>query len=142
MAKKVIRLTEMELSNLIEDTIAKARRMEKEVQPYWLQEYVGKTFKFYGEDRLGLVVHVLFTFEKVTKLDLNKTVLVGTVTFDQTQISGDGIIIDFVKNRVLYHEKGNRYAYKLEIDNRTSQLWNRLLSRLKHALENRNEQPK
>ena len=196
MVKKVIRLTEMELSNLIkeatrtvinemdgatysriynashkakedsqngnhstlriinnktdgsrrfvgvnnDDTIAKARRMEKDVQPYWLQDYVGKTFKFYGEDRLGLVANVLFTFEKVTKLDLNKTILVGTVTFNLTQISGDGIIIDFVKNRVLYHEKGNKYAYKLEIDNRTAQLWNGLLVQLKKSLENRKEQ--
>lgn len=84
---------------------------------------------------------MLFTFEKVTKLDLNKTILVGTVTFNLTQISGDGIIIDFVKKRVLYHEKGNRYAYKLEIDNRTAQLWNGLLAQLKQSLENRNEQP-
>ena len=123
MTKKVIRLTEMELSNLIkeatrtvinemdgatysriynashkakednqnenhstlriinnktdgsrrfvgvntDDTIAKARRMEKEVQPHWLQDYVGKTFKFYGEDRLGLVADVLFTFDKIKK---------------------------------------------------------------------------
>jgi len=62
------------------------------------------------------------------------------VTFNLTQISGDGIIIDFVKNRVLYHEKGNRYAYKLEIDNRTAQLWNGLLVQLKKSLENRKEQ--
>ena len=198
MAKKVIRLTEMELSNLIkeatrtvinemdgatysriynashkakednqngnystlriinnktdgsrrfvgvntDDTIAKARRMEKEVQPHWLQDYVGKIFKFYGEDRLGLVADVLFTFDKIKKLDLNKTILIGTVTFNQTQIPGDGIVVDFTKNRVQYHEKGNRYAYNLEIDNRTAQLWNGLLAQLKQALENRNEQPK
>jgi len=125
-----------------DDTIAKARRMEKEVQPHWLQDYVGKTFKFYGEDRLGLVADVLFTFDKIKKLDLNKTILIGTVTFNQTQIPGDGIVIDFIKNRVQYHEKGNRYAYNLEIDNRTAQLWNGLLAQLKQALENRNEQPK
>lgn len=85
---------------------------------------------------------VLFTFDKIKKLDLNKTILIGTVTFNQTQIPGDGIVIDFIKNRVQYHEKGNRYAYNLEIDNRTAQLWYGLLAQLKQALENRNEQPK
>ena len=44
-----------------------------------------------------LPAHVLFTFEKVTKLEPNKTVLVGDVTFDRNQINGDGIIIDFIR---------------------------------------------
>ena len=126
-----------------DDTILRARKMEKEVQPYWLQDYVGKTFKFYGEDRLGLISDVLFTLERVTKLELNKTILIGTVTFNQTQIVGDGIIIDFKKNRVQYHERGNRYAYNLEIDNRCKPLWDSLLNQLKMALNARynNEQP-
>lgn len=51
-----------------------------------------------------LPAHVLFIFEKVTKLEPNKTVLVGDVTFDRNQINGDGIIIDFIKGRVKYHE--------------------------------------
>ena len=55
--------------------------MEPTVQQHWLRDYVGKTFKFFGEDRMGLVAHLLFTLEKVTKLDVNKTILVGTIVF-------------------------------------------------------------
>ena len=89
------------------------------------------------EDLLGIPADLLFTFERVKKLDLRKTILVGTVVFNETQIAGDGIIIDFTKDKVQYHEKGNRYAYNLEIDIRTKGLWDRLLVQLKKALKNR-----
>ncbi len=120
-----------------DDIMARARSMQTTAQQHWLKDYIGQTFKFYGEDRMGLIADILFTFEKVTKLDEKKTILVGTVTFNETQISGDGIIIDFTKNRILYHEHGNRYAYKLEVDNRTAPQWNKLTEQLKMALEHR-----
>lgn len=184
MAKKVIRLTESELNQLIkeatskvlnemdaatysrihnashramqdiqngnfqrsvngtkvvdnDDIISRADSMEPDVQSHWLSNYIGQTFKFFGRSQMGLPAHVLFTFERITKFEPNKTVLVGTVTFNKNQISGDGIIVDFVKDRVQYHERGNRYAYNLEIDNRYKPMWDAFLNELKTALDSR-----
>ena len=122
-----------------DDIITRASLMQQRVQEHWLKDFIGKTFKFFAEDRMGLVAHLLFTFEKVTKLDENKTILVGNVVFNDKQINGDGITIDFSKNRVQYHERGSRYAYNLEIDNRTSSLWEKLLEQLQMALNNRQQ---
>ena len=179
MAKKVIKLTESELNQLIkeatskvlnemdaatysrihnashiqngnfqrsvnatkvvdnDDIISRADSMEPDVQSHWLSNYIGQTFKFFGRSQMGLPAHVLFTFERITKFEPNKTVLVGTVTFNKNQISGDGIIVDFVKGRVQYHERGNRYAYNLEIDNRYKPMWDAFLNELKTALDSR-----
>ncbi|MCQ2199279.1 MAG: hypothetical protein MJZ19_06110 [Paludibacteraceae bacterium] len=151
MRKKVTPLNEDESAKKIKDiTISALNEMdgatlynashkanEPTVQEYWLKEYKGQTFKFYGEDGMGLITHILFTFDKVTKLDKNKTILIGTVIFNDTQISGDGIIVNFEKGEVRYHERGNRYSYSLETDNRTAPLWNGLLEQLKMALDNR-----
>ncbi len=120
-----------------DDKIAKFRNMQPEIQRHWLKDYIGQTFKFYGTDLLGIPADLLFTFERVKKLDLKKTILVGMVVFNETQISGDGIIIDFTKDKVQYHEKGNRYAYNLEIDIRTKGLWDKLLVQLKKTLASR-----
>lgn len=120
-----------------DDIITRATQMQPTVQQHWLKNYIGRTFKFFAEDRMGLVAHLLFTLEQVTKLDLNKTILVGNVVFNDKQISGDGITIDFSRNKVQYHERGSRYAYNLEIDNRVAPQWNNLLEQLKMALENR-----
>ncbi len=117
-----------------DDIISKADELEPRAQAHWLKDYVGQTFKFFGRSQMGLPAHVLFTFERVTKLEPNKTVLVGSVTFNRNQINGDGIIIDFVKGRVKYHERGNRYAYNLEIDNRYKQMWDAFTNELKAAL--------
>ena len=118
------------------DTITRATNMQPEVQQHWLKDYIGKTFNFFAEDRLKLVAHLLFTFEEVTKFDIKKTILVGNVVFNNQQISGDGIIIDFTSNKVKYHERGNRYTYNLEIDNRFKPLWDSLLGQIRKALEN------
>ena len=120
-----------------DDIISKADELEPRAQAHWLKDYVGQTFKFFGRSQMGLPAHVLFTFERVTKLEPNKTVLVGSVTFNRNQINGDGIIIDFVKGRVKYHERGNRYAYNLEIDNRYKQMWDAFTNELKAALDSR-----
>ena len=120
-----------------DEIISKADELEPRAQAHWLKDYVGQTFKFFGRSQMGLPAHVLFTFERVTKLELNKTVLVGSVTFNRNQINGDGIVIDFVKGRVKYHERGNRYAYNLEIDNRYKQMWDAFTNELKAALDAR-----
>lgn len=120
-----------------DDYIAKGRTMESTVQRHWLQDFIGKSFKFFGEDRLGIPADIILQFEKVTKLSYEKTILIGTITYNTTQIEGDGITIDFNHNKVQYHEKGNRYAYNLEIDNRSKPLWDKLLSQLKMALDAR-----
>ena len=120
-----------------DDIISKADELEPRAQAHWLKDYVGQTFKFFGRSQMGLPAHVLFTFERVTKLEPNKTVLVGSVTFNRNQINGDGIIIDFVKGKVKYHERGNRYAYSLEIDNRYKQMWDAFTNELKAALDAR-----
>jgi hypothetical protein len=120
-----------------DDIISKADELEPRAQAHWLKDYVGQTFKFFGRSQMGLPAHVLFTFERITKLEPNKTVLVGSVTFNRNQINGDGIIIDFVKGRVKYHERGNRYAYNLEIDNRYKQIWDAFTNELRAALDAR-----
>ena len=120
-----------------DEIISKADELEPRAQAHWLKDYVGQTFKFFGRSQMGLPAHVLFTFERVTKLEPNKTVLVGSVTFNRNQINGDGIVIDFVKGRVKYHERGNRYAYNLEIDNRYKQMWDAFTNELKAALDAR-----
>ena len=66
-----------------DDIISRADNMEPEVQTHWLSNYVGQTFKFFGRSQMGLPAHVLFTFEKISKFELSKTVLVGTVTFNK-----------------------------------------------------------
>lgn len=120
-----------------DDIITDADKLEPKAQAHWLKDYVGQTFKFFGRSQMGLPAHVLFTFDRISKFEPNKTILVGTVTFNKNQISGDGIIVDFTKGRVKYHEKGNRYAYDLEIDNRFKEKWDGLLNRLKEALDAR-----
>ena len=120
-----------------DDIISRADSMEPNVQSHWLSNYIGQTFKFFGRSQMGLPAHVLFTFERITKLEPNKTVLVGSVTFNRNQINGDGIVIDFVKGRVKYHERGNRYAYNLEIDNRYKQMWDAFTNELRAALDAR-----
>ncbi len=184
MAKKVIRLTEEELRQLIKEATAKvmnemddatyscihnashramqdiqngnyertvngrdfvdndeiissADELEPRAQAHWLKDYVGQTFKFFCRSQMGLPAHIIFTFEKITKFEPNKTVLVGSVTFNRNQINGDGIIIDFAKGSVKYHERGNRYAYVLEIDNRYKPLWDKFTNKLRAALDAR-----
>ena len=125
------------ISTKNDDIETSASLSESTVQQLWLKDYVGKTFKFFGEDRMGLVAHFLFTLEKVTKLDVSKTILGGTVVFNNKQINDDSIIIDFAKNRVQYHERSSRHSYNLIIDNRFSHIWNRLIDHLKIALNSR-----
>ena len=120
-----------------DDIISRADSLEQNAQAHWLKDYVGQTFKFFGRSQMGLPAHVLFTFGKVTKLEPNKTVLVGSVTFNRNQINGDGLIIDLKRGRVKYHERGNRYAYTLEIDNRYEPLWDKFTNELRTALDTR-----
>ena len=122
-----------------DDIITRATHMQPYVQQHWLKDYIGKTFKFFAEDRMGLVAHLLFTFEKVIKLDINKTILVGNVVFNDKQINGDGITIDFTKDKIQYHERGSRYSYNLVIDNRVAPIWNKLTEQLQMALNSRKE---
>ena len=127
---KVIQLTESELSELIRKSVLDCH-LDDDMSPHRLEDYAGKTFKFFTSDGLGLVKHVLFTFEKVQKMELDKTVLVGTVTFNRTQISGSRITVDFLGNKVTYRERGTRHLYTLEVDNRSKSLWESLLSQIK-----------
>lgn len=120
-----------------DEIINKADELEPIAQAHWLKDYVGQTFKFFGRSQMGLPAHVLFTFERVTKLEPNKTVLVGSVTFNRNQINGDSIIIDFTKGSVKYHERGNRYSYTLEIDNRYKPLWDKFINELQTTLDAR-----
>lgn len=117
-----------------DDIIERSRNLEETVQKHWLKDYIGKTFKFFGEDRLRKVANIMFTLEKITKLDIKKTILVGDVIYNGEIISGDGIIINFEKTKVVYKEGGSRYSYNLEIDIRSKELWDRLLEQIKMSL--------
>ena len=117
--------------------IQKAQNMWPRVEEHWLQQFKGVTFKFFGKDRIGIVANIIFTFEKLTQLSPDKTILVGTVTYNNQSINGDGIVINFNKGTVKYKARGNRYQYSLEIDNRTKQKWDALLEQLQMALSAR-----
>lgn len=120
-----------------DEIISKADKLEPRTQAHWPMDYVGQTFKFFGISLKGLPTHVLFRFEKVTKLEPNKTIMIGSVTLNRNRINGDGIIIDYVKGMVKYHERDNRYAYNLEIDYRYKQMWDAYTYELKTALDAR-----
>lgn len=117
--------------------IQKAQKMWPSVENHWLQNFKGFTFKFFGKDRIGIVANILFTFERLSKLSSDKTILTGTVSYNNQSISGDGIVINFDKGVVKYHERGSRYQYSLEIDRRTKPQWDALLEQLQMALNAR-----
>ena len=74
----------------------------------------------------------------MTHLNKDRAILKGDVVFNNMEISGDGIYIDFKTDKVYYKERGSRYKYILEIDNRTSSLWNQFLNQLKLSIQKRN----
>ena len=117
--------------------IQKAQNMWDRVEDHWLKQFKGFTFKFFGKDRIGIVANILFTFEKLTHLSPNKTILTGTVTYNNQTIDGDGILIDFNKGTVKYKARGSRYQYALEVDNRMKPQWDKLLEQLQMALDAR-----
>ncbi len=117
--------------------IQKAQNMWSRVEDHWLQKFKGVTFKFFGKDRIGIVANILFTFEKLTHLSSDKTILIGSVSYNNQTINGDGIVINFNKGTVKYKARGNRYQYSLEIDNRTKPTWDALLEQLQMALNAR-----
>lgn len=119
---------------LNDDVILRAQKMQEPVQQHWLSKYIGKTFKFYGEDRLGLTANILLKFQKITNLSDDKTILVGDITYNDKSISNDGIIVVFNKDNtcsVKYHDRKSKYKYNLEIDNRFKPLWDELLEQIK-----------
>ena len=160
MAKKVIRLTNDEFRSMINEAVTKALMMKdgntalsvsdestnapgesrKEQvmspgdEPNFLQDFEGFTFKFFGEDGRGLVVNILFTFDKLTKLSSEKTILTVTVSYNNQSVIGDGITVSFDRGTVIYRERGSRYNYSLEIDRRTKPQWDALLQQLQGAL--------
>lgn len=120
-----------------DDTISKAKHMEPTIQTHWFKNFIGQTFNFFGEDRMGLVANVSFTFEKIERLDPSKTILNGTIIFNDTKINGSRIIINFLKDRVVYKGNKARYTCNLEIDNRAKETWDALLSQLKMSIKTR-----
>lgn len=117
----------------------KAQNMRSRVENHWVQQFKGLTFKFFSKDKIGIVTNILFTFEKLTKLSADKTILTGVVSYNNQSIIGDGIIINFNKDTVKYHEQGSRYQYSLEIDMRTKPQWDGLLEQLQIALNIQDE---
>ena len=73
-------------------------------------------------------------WDRVTKINPNKTILCGNVTIRTSQTNGEKLIIDFTKNRVKYHNRQDKCIYDLEIDNRFKPLWNQFLFELKRVL--------
>lgn len=121
-----------------DDILAHARELEPRAKENFLNPFVNQPFKFYSENRLGIIADVIFTMTDMTHLNSDRAILVGTVVFNDTQINGDGIIVDLKNDKVYYHERGNRYKYVLEIDNRTKDLWDKFMSLLHLAISTRN----
>ncbi len=88
-----------------------------------------------GEIRIEFQWHnSLFAFEQLTHLSSDKTILIGTVTYNNQSINWDETIINFNKETVKYKVRGSRYQYSLEIDNRQSLNGMRLESNYKWSL--------
>lgn len=120
-----------------DEILAQARKVEPNAKESFLKPFVNHPFKFYGENRLGIVADVIFTMTDMTHLSPEKAILVGTVVFNDTQINGDGIVVDMKTDKVYYHERGNRYKYSLEIDNRTKDLWEKFIAQLHLSISKR-----
>lgn len=109
----------------------------------WHKSFVGRTFGFFGYNNLGLVIHVLFTFDGIKKMELGKckSILTGTIVVYDKQISGDSITIDFKKNRIIYRTKEDGYSCTtdLEVDNRYKKIWDKFYEQLKNQLETKQE---
>ncbi len=114
--------------------IQKEQNMWPRVEDNWLQKFKGVTFKFFGKDGIGIFTNILFTFEKLTYLSSDKTILVGSVSYKNQTIIGDNIVINFNKGTVKYKDRGSKYQYSLEIDNRFKSKWDALLEQLQIAL--------
>ena len=114
MAGKITKLTSEELHDIIESankrvlnemetcsiTVAQANNLDTRDQSGWLKKYIGETFKFFSINPMGLVIHVLFTFNGTIKLKPNKTILTGDVILGENRINGGNIILDFAKGTV------------------------------------------
>lgn len=101
-----------------------------------LAPFIATPFIFYATDRFGGSRFLTFKISNIKKLMNGIAILSGDVVFDGNQMIGD-ISVDFNKQVVQYRERGTRYKYNLEIDNRTKANWDNLLSELKASLDNR-----
>lgn len=122
-----------------DDILNQAQSVELNAKESFLKPYVNHPFKFYAENRRGIVFNVIFTMTDMTHLSPEKAILVGTVIFGDTQINGDGIVVDMKTDKIYYHERGSRYRYYLEIDNRTKDLWEKFISQLHLSISKRIE---
>ena len=150
MVKKNKQLTEDELHNLIKEATSRlsdemnSNRClqmnsvgnQANIPDVFFDKYYGTTFKFFGLGPMGLPTHVLFTLDRVTKIEPNKTILCGNVTIRTNQVNGEKIIIDFTKNRVEYRHRQEKCIYELEIDSRFKPLWDKFIIELKGLLDN------
>ena len=106
MVKIIRQLTEEELRNLIKvatsrisDEMNSNRSLQMNCEEYpadnpngLFDDYYGTTFKFFGWGPMGLPTHVLFTLDRVTKINPNKTILCGNVTIRTSQANGEKLI--------------------------------------------------
>lgn len=137
MVKKVTQLTNEEFMSMIDEAVANAskgmggRSVSKNASTLTkdsFAQFKGITFKFFGVDGIGIVTHILFTFEQIAQLTPDKAILIGTVTFNNQSIKGHKIEINLNKRTAMY--RANHLHYSLEIDNRTKPQWEALLSQL------------
>ena len=145
MAGKITKLTSEELHDIIESankrvldemetcsiTAAQANNLYTRDRSGCFKKYIGETFKFFSINPMGLIIHVLFTFNGTIKLKPNKTILTGDVILSENRINGGNIILDFAKGTVKYRDRVSRCTYDLEIDNRYKPLWDCFANELK-----------
>lgn len=109
-----------------DDVLGKTRTSDGRVKEGQLEDFIGKTFKFFGEDGLRKNVNIIFTLQRITKLNEIKTILEGDIIYNGEKISVDSIVIDSRKDKVVYKEKESGSLYNLEIDIRSKDLWESL----------------
>jgi len=112
--------------------------LEPKGQSILLKDFIGQTFKFYGDGPLGIVHDIRFTFEKIIKMDClaNKVVMAGTVSCNDCPIKNQKIYVDYNRNSVKYHKRGQLYhTYDLEIDNRYKEQWDLLLNEIRNDID-------
>lgn len=113
------------------DVPGKTRTPDDRVKEGQLEDFIGKTFKFFWEDELRKIVNIIFTLKRIMKLNVRKTILEGDILCNGEKISDDSIVVDSRKDKVVYKEKECGLLYNLEIDIRSKDLWESLSEYIK-----------
>lgn len=93
-------------------------------------------YLFHCQNLRGAAAITIFNLSELYELTPQKAILKGEITFNDEPLHGS-VIIDFVKDKVIYNYKGKSPRYTLLIDPSKKQLWEKLVAELKSSINNR-----